>query len=395
MIDFRTPPAGFTDNPFPHYAALRAEGEVVKAPDGGWLVTSHRACDAVYRHPTAFSSDKEALFRPKYGESPLLAHHTTSLVFRDPPYHTRVRQTLVTALKPKRVQSTVGLLAPYVEGLLAELRGRGEFDVIADFAARIPILVICHLLGVQRVHEPQLRDWSLAILGALEPSIGQREQQLGDEAVTDFLAFLREFIDDCGAGRQQSGDVLAALLTQSEAGAISELELLHNCIFLLNAGHETTTNLIGNGVHMLLTHPEQGARLRDAKNARASVSTVEEVLRFQSPNQLGNREVVEPVVIAGVALEPGDQLTICIGAANRDALAFAQADEFDVLRSPNPHLAFAAGGHACAGSALARVEGRIALQAFVRAFPHARLVREPEYQPRLRFRGLQALQVRI
>ena len=395
MIDLRAPPAGFTQNPFPYYRALRAEGEVVQTPDGGWLVTSHRACSEVYRHSTAFSSDKDALFRPKFGDTPLLEHHTTSLVFRDPPYHTRVRQTLVNALRPKQVQATVSLLAPYVTDLLAELRGRGEFDVIADFAARIPVLVICHLLGISRVHEPQLRVWSLAILGALEPSISESVQRRGDAAVTDFLAFLREFIDDCGAGRQQAGDVLAALLAQSDAGAISELELLHNCIFLLNAGHETTTNLIGNGIHMLLTHPEQGRRLRDANSARTSVSAVEEVLRFQSPNQLGNREVVQSVTIAGVPLAAGAQLTLCIGAANRDAAAFARAGEFDVLRSPNPHLAFAAGAHACAGMALARVEGRIALSAFVREFPRARLLVEPVYQARLRFRGLTALQVAV
>ena len=395
MLDLRSPPADFYANPYPYYDELRSQGAISAQPDGSLFVASHAACTAIYQHPSAFSSDKQALFAPRFGVSPLLEHHTTSLVFSDPPYHTRVRQTLVEALKPRRVQATMALLAPYVQELLTELRERGEFDAIADFAARIPVLVICRLLGVPRSDESQLRDWSLAILGALEASITAQTQARGDAAVTDFLAYLRRFIDDCGAGRQTPGDVLAALLAQQRAGDICERELLHNCIFLLNAGHETTTNLIGSGIHMLLVHPEAASALRAAQGQRVSVAAVEEVLRYQSPNQLGNREVVEPIEIAGCALVPGDQLTLGIGAANRDPGVFVEPHRFDIARSPNPHLAFASGAHACAGMALARVEGRIALAGFVRALPAVRMVEEPAYQPRARFRGLTRLQLQV
>jgi len=332
------------------------------------------------------------LFGPKFGAGRLFEHHTTSLVFNDPPYHSRVRNTLVKALAPKRIASTLDLLVPLVREKLATLRDRDEVDVLTEFATQIPVAVICNLLGVPVADQDLLRHWSLLILGALEPRISEAQRAAGDAAVSEFLSYLRKFIDDCAAGRALPGALLESLLSQARAGDLSEVELLHNCIFLLNAGHETTTNLICNGIHMLLLHPKQAQALRQAGGAgRVAVTMVEEVLRYQSPNQLGNREVVREVEIQGERLAVGIQLTLGIGAANRDPEQFAEPDKFDVRRSPNLHLAFASGIHTCAGMALARIEGRVALAEFVRTFPDARISRAPQYRTRLRFRGLDGL----
>ena len=396
-FDLRQPPTGFTDDPFPHYQALQVQGPLLRLPDDTVFVTQHHACLEVYQNSTLIS-DKEHLFRPKFGQSPLYEHHTTSLVFNDPPYHARVRQTLVDALKPKRIQSTVDLLLPAVRQLIAEFSDQTEFDLLQGFAAKIPVMVICNLLGLPTSDRELLQRWSLSILGALEPSITPDQQAEGDQAVTDFLAYLRDFIADCKRGHGHPGDVLDSLLHETNDGQLTELELLHNCIFLLNAGHETTTNLIANGIHMLLAHADQLAKfdtLDRQSNSRLVVSTVEEVLRYQSPNQLGNREVGHAVQISGQTLESGTQVVLGIGAANRDPQCFPEPQTFDIERSPNPHLAFAAGDHRCAGMALARIEARIALAELIHTLPRLRLSSEPAYRSRLRFRGLQALWMRF
>ncbi len=387
------PPAGFVSDPYPWYAALREGRPVHRLSDDSWLITRHADCVAVYQG-TVFSSDKGDFFRPKFGDSPLYEHHTTSLVFNDPPYHTRVRETLVNALKPKNIQPTVAALERFVSERIEELRERREFDAIEHFAAAVPVEIICTLLGVPDSERGHLRRWSLAILGALEPTISSAQARIGNDAVREFMAYLRDLI----AWRKrrpaaESQDVLASLIEQAEGGDLSEAELLHNCIFLLNAGHETTTNLIGNGIHMLAENGD--ARLRLRTRPGSTRLAVEEVLRYQSPVQLGNRQVTAPVTVRGHDFHPGDQITLCIGAANRDPQVFANPDRFDIARTPNRHLAFAAGIHQCAGMSLARIEGRIALGGFFRAFDAPEIRVEPEYHPRLRFRGLKALEMRV
>lgn len=387
------PPAGFVSDPFPWYAALRERRPLHRLSDGSRLITRHADCVAVYRG-SAFSSDKRDFFRPKFGDSPLYEHHTTSLVFNDPPYHTRVRETLVNALKPKNIQPTVAALERFVGERIGELRERREFDAVEAFAAAVPVEIICTLLTVPDSERSHLRRWSLAILGALEPAISPEQARTGNEAVREFMAYLRDLI----AWRKrhpapERHNVLGSLIEQANGGDLSETELLHNCIFLLNAGHETTTNLIGNGIHMLTLNGDARLRLR---NHPASIrQAVEEILRYQSPVQLGNRQVTAPLAIRGHHFQPGDQITLCIGAANRDPRAFANPETLDIDRTPNRHLAFAAGIHQCAGMSLARIEGRIALGAFFEAFDAPEIRVDPEYHPRLRFRGLKALEMRV
>ena len=394
-FDLAHPPAGFIDDPFPWYAALRETDPIHRCPDGSYLVTRYDDCLRVYRNSN-LSSDKRRLFRPKFGASPLFSHHTTSLVFNDPPYHTRVRATLMEALKPKTIEPTIVMLERVVAQLLDELverfSGGYEVDLIEHFASRVPVEIISSLLTVPVEDRDNLRRWSLAILGALEPELTQEQLALGNRAVTEFLDYLRALVKYRRSHPSGApNDVLATLTALHDRGELREAELLHNCIFLLNAGHETTTNLIGNGVHCLLHEPRAREQLRERP---ASIKgAIEETLRFASPNQLGNREVSEATHIGAVAFEPGAQITLCIGAANRDPAQFDQPERFDIERTPNHHLAFASGIHACVGMSLARIEGKVAIAALLDRFPNLAVVRPPPVRARIRFRGFERLDV--
>jgi cytochrome P450 len=381
----------FYADPYPTYRMLREQDPVHLCPDGTWFLTKYANLERIYRDRRSFSSDKKAVFAPKFGaHSPLYEHHTSSLVFNDPPYHTRVRRAIVGALTPHVLKDMAAGLVPIIDRLLTQIEIKYEFDAIEDFAAAIPVEVIGNLLGVPQAERGPLREWSLAILGALEPVLTPEQQQRGNAAVTDFLAYLRTLIAQRRRNLADDDTMLARLIREERAAEpISETELLHNSVFLLNAGHETTTNLIGNALHLLLTHEDQLQRLR-ADPALINPA-VEECLRCESPNQLGNRLVVEPVQVADTLLQPGAYLHLCIGAANRDPQIFPEPDRFDVARTPNHHLAFAAGGHACAGMSVARLEGQIAIQQIIRRFPRLRFNGEGVRNARARFRGFRSL----
>ena len=335
----------------------------------------------------AFSSDKKQAFAPKFGVgSPLYEHHTTSLVFNDAPYHTRVRRQIVGALTPHVLKAMEPDVVTLVDALLDRMEAQRDVDLISDYAAAVPVEVIGNLLRVPRADRGPLRGWSLAILGALEPAPTAAQLTAGNRAVTEFCAYLRELIADRRRRPGGDDDLLTRLLSDDQ---LTEAELAQNCVFLLNAGHETTTNLIGNGLHLLLTHADSLQRLREQPNLIATM--VEECLRFESSNQFGNRLVVERTVVRDVVLEAGTYLTLCIGAANRDPDEFADPDRFDIARQPNRHLAFAAGAHACAGMAVARLEGRVAIARAVQRFPRLRLSGEPVRGRRARFRGFSSL----
>ncbi len=388
-FDLERLPEGFIEDPYPYYRALREQDPIHRCPDGSWLLTRHADCLAVYKS-AAVSSDKRRLFLPKFGATPLFEHHTTSLVFSDPPYHTRVRDTLTQALKPRAIGATVEVLERFVAGLLDELVTRDSFDLIDDFASRIPIEIISTLLTVPESERSELRRWSLAILGALEPTLTPDVLAAGNHAVTEFIDYLRTLIEY--RRREPAGtpnDILSSLIAQHDAGELTERELLHNCIFLLNAGHETTTNLIGNAVHCLAI--EHDSRRRIVEKPVLIKGAIEEVLRFASPNQLGNREVAEALSIGGQVLQPGDQIIIGIGAANRDPAVFSDPDRFDIARSPNNHLAFGSGIHACVGMALARIEGKVAIEALLARLPEIAIAEAPRLRRRVRFRGFERL----
>lgn len=391
-FDLRRLGRDFLDNPYPVYHLLRQHDPVRRMPDGSWFLTRYDDLQAVYRDNKTFSSDKKVEFGAKYGEtSPLYRHHTTSLVFNDPPLHTRVRRLLAPAFTPRALK----LLEHRFEALVARMLDRAEthggMDVIADFTSALPVEIIGDMLAVPHEDRHLLRDWSLAILGALEPVLTVQRADEGNRAVIEFEAYLEKHIagwETRMAAREAEdayGDVLSALIRGETGDKLSAAELVQNCIFLLNAGHETTTNLIGNGIAALLEWPGEKQRL--IENPAVIKTAVEEFLRFESSNQLGNRRVMARAEIGGVTFEPGDLVTLCIGAANRDPAQFPDPDRLDVGRMPNRHLAFGAGIHACAGMSLARLEGQIAIAQLLSRFPDFRASGEAVRGGRARFRG--------
>ena len=386
-FDLESLTSEFYADPYPTYRALREHAPVKRMRNGSYFLTRYDDLVTAYKTTRAFSSDKKKEFLPKYGDTPLYEHHTTSLVFNDPPAHTRVRRLIMGALSPRAIAEMEPALIALVDRLLDAIEAKGRCELIGDFAAAIPVEVIGNLLDVPHDERAPLRDWSLAILGALEPVLTAEQATRGNRAVSEFLAYLKGLVADRRANPGNAErDVLTRLIQgESNGERLSEKELLHNCIFLLNAGHETTTNLIGNGLVALHEHPAEKRKLIQAPGLIRTA--VEEILRYESSNQLGNRMTTEPVSLGDVALAPGTPVTLCIGAANRDPAQFGDPERFDVTRNPNRHLAFGTGVHQCAGMALARLEGAIAIARFLQRFPNYKLESAPTRGGRVRFRG--------
>ena len=381
----------FYANPYPTYRALREHEPVKRLPNGSYFLTRYDDLVGIYKSTKLFSSDKKREFLPKYGNSLLYEHHTTSLVFNDPPAHTRVRRLIMGALSPRAIAEMepdlIALVDRLLDGLASKGQEKGHVELIEDFASAIPIQVIGNLLDVPMDEREPLRDWSLAILGALEPVIGPEVFARGNNAIRDFLAYLEILVERRRAkpGNPER-DVLTKLIQGEDNGErLTAKELLHNCIFLLNAGHETTTNLIGNGLVALSGNPVQKKRLTE--NPALIITAIEEFLRYESSNQLGNRVTTEAVEVGGVQMPAGTFVTLCIGAAHRDPAQFTDPENLDIGRTPNRHLAFATGPHQCAGMALARLEGAIAIARFLARFPEYELNGAPVRGGRVRFRG--------
>jgi cytochrome P450 len=391
LIDFARLPAAFYADPYPVYARLRSEAPVYRCPDGSVLLTRYADCFQVYRNPALYSSDKQQQFKPLFGDSPLFDHHTTSLVFNDPPLHTQVRRAIGNALSARTIEPMEAPLVELVDRLLDSAQDKEHFDGIADFSGAIPVEVIGNLLQIPTPERAPLRRWSLAILGALEVGLTAEQFADGNTAVTEFVGYLEGFVEHRRKHLKRTDDDMMARLLRWEADGfrLDGATLYHQCIFILNAGHETTTNLIGNAILALLEHEDQLHALR--QNSALIDTAVEEVLRYESPNQLGNRLTTETVRIGDMQIPADTVLTVCIGAANRDAQQFARPDNFDIARTPNEHLAFGGGVHTCAGLTVARLEGRIAIQRLFARFPQLHIDGEPVRNRRARFRGLARL----
>ena len=419
-FDLRALPDDFYANPYPVYDALRQHEPVRRMPDGSWFLTRYADLVAVYWDAQTFSSDKRVEFGPKYNHapfnggnpSPLFQHHTSSLVFNDPPLHSRVRKLIMGALSRRAIDDLEPGLVTLVDGLLAGIALNGGGDLVEDFASAIPVEIIGNLLGVPHADRGPLRGWSLAILGALEPKLTPEQEARGNRSVTEFTAYLKDLVAE---RRKRPGDPQHDVLTRliqgdagdarglASGGQLSEAELLQNCVFILNAGHETTTNLIGNALVALHEWPEEKTRLllkheltmNSGRWLEANLTlAIDEFLRFESSNQLSNRRALKACTVGGTAMEEGALITLCIGAANRDPAQFANPNVLDLTRGDerlgqpaNRHLAFGFGIHQCAGLSLARLEGRIAIGRFLQRFPNYRLTAAPLRGGRARFRG--------
>jgi cytochrome P450 len=387
-------------NPYPTYQRMREAGPVYWTPDGTPMLTRYEDIIGILRDHDRWSNDSsnskhaEAAGDADLGGGMLGAINARPMLFTDPPDHTRLRGLVNKAFTPRVVDRLRPRMEAIVDELLDEVAGAGTMDIIEQVAFPLPVIMIAELLGVPASDRDLLKGWSVPLARTIDP-MDNISPEFVNEIASAGLAFISYFAQLINERRTSpSDDLLSGLIAAEEEGdKLTQEEVIVNLILLLIAGHETTTNLIGNGLHLFLTHPESLQRLRDEPQLIATA--VEECLRIESSNQLGNRLVVERTVVRDVVLEPGTYLTLCIGAANRDPEEFADPDRFDIARQPNRHLAFAAGAHACAGMAVARLEGRVAIARALLRFPQLQLVAEPARGRRARFRGFTSIPARI
>ena len=383
-------------DPYRVLAELRAQSPVHKNTDGTFVLTCYADIVQTYRDPMIWSSDKRATFKPKFGNTPLFEHHTNSIVFIDPPDHTRIRRLFQSAFTRKALAAFVPRITNLVDEYLNRLEDQRQMEIVEEFSFRLPIEVVCDLLGVPRQDREFIRGWANAILTALEPTLVQKQLDDGNQAVVDFKQYLRDLIAYRRAHPNDAQDTeVLTILADAEADGkrLTEIELLHQCIFMLNAGHETSTNMITHGIHEMLLNPNQIDLL--SKNPDLIEPMVEEVLRYQAPIQINNRRANSDQILSGVTIPADTTVHMMINAANRDPAQFSNPDRFDITRRPNRHLSFGLGVHICAGNALARVEAQIAFQRLFRRFPKLALTIPAVIAPRLRFREVSSLHVSV
>lgn len=387
--------ADFIKEPYPTLHALRSQSPVHYNADGSVFLTRHVDCSKVYSSRDMLS-DKTEEFGKKFGKCPLHTHHTTSLIFNDPPYHTTVRKLISGAFTPRKLVEMERLIDGIVDRLLDHVEDLGELDLIDDFAKVLPTEIISFMLGIPESYRPKLRGFSLAILGALDPVVPSERMEAGNAAVIEFSEILSELIDHRRNNPDGAleGEVLESLIFGEYDGRrLTQEELVQNCIFLLNAGHETTTSLVANSIGMLLDHPDQHRLLL---NEPGHIGTaVEEFLRFQSPLQIGNRLAGEDIDLGDQVIRKGTYIHTSIAGANRDPAVFENPDVLDITRKPNRHIAFITGIHVCLGATLSRIEGKIALGKFVKRFPNLRANGQRENLPLARFRGFKSLPISV
>jgi cytochrome P450 len=316
----------------------------------------------------------------------------TGILDMEPPDHTRVRRLIAKAFTPKFVEDLRPSVARIVNELVDEVAGAGEFDLLPTVAEPLPVTVIAEMLGVPESDRHHLRPWSADICKMYELAPSEESQRDAVRASGEFSEYLRTLSRE---RRARPGDDLISALAQvvDEGDTLTEDELIGTCVLVLNAGHEATVNVTVNGWWALFRHPDQLARLR-ADHALMPTA-VEELMRFDTPLQMFERWVLEPIEVQGVAIPRGAELGLLFGSANHDPAVFDRPDEMDLGRDPNPHLSFGAGIHFCLGAPLARIELQTSFGALLRRFPHMELVEEPRWKPTYIIRGLEALRVRV
>jgi len=385
----------FIENPYPTLDMLRQESPVHKNSDGSVYLTRYQDCLAVYRSRDMLS-DKTEAFGEKFGQCPLLEHHTTSLIFNDPPYHTVVRKLISGAFTPRKLREMEALIETIVDDLLDTIAEESTIDMVADFGTILPTEIISFMLGIPKEFRQKLRGYSISILGALDPVVSNERMHAGNQAVSEFSEILNDLINYRreNPDSAQQGEVLESLIFgEHEGRKLDQKELIQNCIFLLNAGHETTTSLVSNSVSLFLDHPEQHRKLLD--DPTLIEGAVEECLRVESPLQIGNRHAATDFTFGDHKINKGTYIHTSIAGANRDPSVFADPHKFDIERKNNKHIAFITGIHVCLGATLARMEGRIALGKLLTRFPNMQRDGDAERLPLARFRGFTRLPVKL
>jgi cytochrome P450 len=385
--------AAFREDPYPYYETYRGRERLLRVDDTIWLSLGHADVTAMLRHPKLSSNESRATTEAGCPHPGRLAG---SLLFMDPPDHTRLRRLVACAFTPKRVADLRRTSEAITAELLDETAAAGAsgdvVDLIRSLAYPLPVRTICSLLGVPEADEATFTRWSRGLARSLDPSVLRSAEV--DAAIADAESGLAAYLEDLLAVRRTRprDDLLSALLdVEADGDRISPDEVVDLALLLLVAGHETTVNLIGNGVLALLRAPDQLNLLRRAPDLVAGV--VDELLRFDSPVQLTQRVATEDLDLVGCPVRAGDEIMLVLGAANRDPLVFAEPNRLDVTRDARRHVAFGGGIHHCLGAALAQLEGEVALSALLARFPQLELAGEPLRRPTFTLRGLESLPV--
>jgi len=388
----------FFNDPYPAYRAIREAASVFFWEDYGyWCFARHADVSTLLRdkrfgRQILHVMSREALGwgPPKPHLAPFDAIERHSILELEPPEHTRLRGLVGRAFVSRRIEGMRPRIAALANERIDAFEREGRGDLIAGFAAPIPVAVIADLLGVPRSMAPKLLDWSHRIVAMYEFGVTRPVEESAAEAAREFADFIRAYALKRRASLRD--DLISQLLVaESEGGRLSEDELVTTCILLLNAGHEATVHAIGNGVKALLEHGVDPARAFETDAARDAA--IEELLRLDTPLHQFNRYALEDVEFAGVRLKQGEKVGLLLAAANRDPDRFVNPDAFEPGRSPNPHVAFGAGIHFCLGAPLARLELATVLPILFSRLPRLRLAEAPRYRDAFHFHGLEALNV--
>jgi cytochrome P450 len=380
---------GFVDDPYPWFAAARAESPMVwHEPTGQWLAVTFDAANAVLRSRALgrLWRDRE----PPERLEPFNVLHRHQMMENEPPDHTRLRTLVAAAFNRGHVERLRPRVRALAAGLLDQVDGNATFDVLADYAEPIPVSVIAELLGVPEADRHLLRPWSAAIVRMYEYGRPPETEPAAVAAAGEFTTYMRALAADRRATPRD--DLVSDLAREAADGQrLSDDELVASAILLLNAGHEASVNAFGNGIVALLRRPDELARLR-ADPALAETA-VEEMVRFDAPLQLFERTAKTDTTVAGVDIPAGGRAAALLGSANRDPAAFPDADRLDVGRTPNNHIGFGAGIHHCLGAPLARMELQITLPMLLERFPALDLAAEPQRRPTFVLRGFESVRV--
>jgi len=403
-FDFTRP--AFRRDPYPTYRRLRETTPLHCVERGAirfWVLTRHADVVAVLRDPR---TSVDRAFQPKPLVAPAVDPATLHplaralramsrvMLFRDPPDHTRLRGLVNKAFTPRMVEGLRPRVQEIVDELLAPLRDGGAFDVVRDLAEPLPILVIAELLGLPAADRGELKRWSDDLAVMLDGSVAMQHMSRAVQSAADVIAYLRDHLEARRAAPRQ--DLLSAMLAAQERDEhLNDDEILGTALLVMAAGHETTTNLIGNGVLALLRSPGELARLR--REPALGASAAEELLRFDSPVQATSRIFSEPIELYGRRIPAREEIGLLLGAANRDPDVFADPERLDVGRADNRHVSFGFGIHFCLGAGLARLEAQLAIGSLAERSARLELAvdaGELAWRPGWLLRGLTSLPIR-
>lgn len=390
MNDMRFNPfaKNFSAAPYAHYRDLREQDPVHRSAMGIWVLTRYAEVSQVLRDPS-YSSEVSRWpgfaqrYRSRPGVAWLLTH---SVLNRDEPDHKPLRRAIIQAFSPASEGRLARMIDDILEQRLNALDGDQDFDAVGDFALPVPVSTVCRVFDVASADHAQVKAWSNQVASLIEPL--PAAPVLGDAAagIAAFKEYLREKME-CPEDAGLAGDLMRSM----QEHPVGLEDALANLVLMFPAGHETTVNLIGNGLLLLLRHPEQRRLLREQPDLWPKA--IEEILRVESPQQIAWRVATQDHELAGKRIAAGDQLMLVLGAANRDPEVFEDPERFDITRTNNRHVAFGLGRHACLGGWFARMQGQRALQAIVARFPRLSLAGAPLWHPTVSFHGLRHLPV--